>query len=99
MSATQGQYVDHANGDTLNNTRENLRIATASQNAANSETGPLCGVYQYKNRTKPWYAYVYKNGKRFASYFHTKDEALGWRKSKHLELFGKWSFLARDGEQ
>lgn len=34
--AGPGQWVDHRDGDTANCTRSNLRIATASQNQANS---------------------------------------------------------------
>lgn len=35
LNAGHGQLVDHINGDTLNNTRGNLRIANHSQNGAN----------------------------------------------------------------
>jgi len=35
MGASAGQVVDHINHDTLDNRRENLRVASKSQNAAN----------------------------------------------------------------
>lgn len=35
MSAPGGMYVDHINGDTLDNQRANLRVVTNSQNCSN----------------------------------------------------------------
>jgi len=39
MNAPEGHYVDHINHDTLNNCRENLRIANPSQNLYNRVKG------------------------------------------------------------
>jgi hypothetical protein len=63
-----GELVDHINGDKLDNRRENLRLATASQNAANS--GPhldnrsgVKGVW-LNRPTGKWRAAIRVRGKR-----------------------------------
>lgn len=49
LKAPKGFDTDHVNGHTLDNRRQNLRVATRSQNAANSvhrRPGQYRGVYQ-----------------------------------------------------
>ena len=60
--------VDHKNGDTLNNTKDNLRIATHSQNLFNrgkpsSNTSGFKGV-SWRKKDKFYEAYITANKKR-----------------------------------
>ena len=55
--------VDHKDGDTLNNKKENLRVVTVSQNNMNRKNNPnkygLKGVKQNKkSKTKPYCAVI-----------------------------------------
>lgn len=64
MRVGRGQMVDHADGDSLNNQRSNLRLCTPSQNNANrrgySKSG-FKGVYRSgRNR---WQAMIGRNGR------------------------------------
>lgn len=45
MGLPEGRQVDHKNGDSLDNRRENLRVCTRSQNMANIK-GPRKGSYK-----------------------------------------------------
>lgn len=56
-----GLCCDHINGDRLDNRRENLRLVTPRQNAANIERRDGMGVDQYGGH---WSAFVIVNGKR-----------------------------------
>ena len=63
-----GLCVDHIDGNTLNNCRSNLRIATNAQNQRN--VGAKCsnksgykGV-SWSSRDKKWYAHIQYNGER-----------------------------------
>ena len=62
MSAPDGIHVDHINGDTLDNRRDNLRLATAAQNSRNCKpvmggTSEMKGVSWHKASNR-WRAQI-----------------------------------------
>lgn len=60
-------WIDHTNGNPLDNRKENLRLATKSQNGANSKsrggTSKYKGVYWHK-ANKKWCANIRVNHKK-----------------------------------
>lgn len=84
LQAPPHLVVDHINGDSLDNRRENLRLCTISQNAFNKRKqnhGKLSkykGVafVQYLNRKNPWMAFISVSGKRtYLGYFPSESAA------------------------
>jgi hypothetical protein len=76
----RGELADHIDNDGLNNRRDNLRLATRTQNAGNSRTwvnnsSGYKGVYFYKATGK--YAAHIKDGpkQRTIGYFDTPEDA------------------------
>lgn len=81
VDAPKGKYVDHINGDGLDNRKKNLRICSNAENSRNSKlrknnnTG-YKGVYWRKERPNEWYAVITKNYRNiFLGYFDSKKEA------------------------
>ena len=69
INAPKGLFVDHRNGDSLDNRRTNLRIATRSQNMQNTHrknkhktTSQFVGVWLEKGRGM-WCSKITSNGK------------------------------------
>jgi hypothetical protein len=67
MKAGKGQAIDHADGNTLNNRKDNLRFADATQNNYNSvkrknNKSGFKGVYWKKDNRK-WIAQIRHRGK------------------------------------
>lgn len=62
LEAKHGEIVDHINGDTLDNRRDNLRIVTLNQSMQNRrgwEKKTLKGVYKIGNK---WESKIQANG-------------------------------------
>lgn len=91
-----GEYVDHINGNGLDNRRENLRIATNSQNQANrglnrNNTTGYKGVVKKKNR---YAAQINVHGvTRHIGYFKTAEDAYAAYCEKAKALFGEFANL------
>jgi hypothetical protein len=81
MPAPEGMYTDHSSGDSLDNTRENLRIVDPSQNAMNAQTrkdnkSGVKGVC-WDEASKSWLVQLHMYGKRvFKKRYKTKEQAI-----------------------
>ncbi|WP_088186037.1 AP2 domain-containing protein [Desulfosporosinus sp. FKA] len=81
LDAPKSLMVDHINHNTLDNTRNNLRFANASQNTQNQgnvrsdNKSGYRGVL-YRKREQKWLAYAYLDGKRHElGLYNTPEEA------------------------
>ena len=96
--------VDHVNGDSLNNTTKNLRIASHKQNSrgkhvlhSNNKTG-YRGVFFNKDcPSKPWMVSSSFNGKSvYVGSFKTSKEAAlafdAYAKENYKDFCGKLNF-------
>ena len=94
MLPPKGFVVDHINGDGLDNRRENLRIASYSQNSANRGTdidnkSGYKGVIKIKNK---WAAKLnYKRKTIYIGSFDTAELAARAYDEKAREIWGEFS--------
>ncbi len=95
MKCPDGLLVDHKDRDGLNNRRENLRIATKSQNNANNagkrshSTNAFKGVARFR---KKWRAVIRFQGvRKYLGYFKREEDAARAYDAKARELFGEFA--------
>jgi hypothetical protein len=96
MNPPEDMYVDHIDGEPLNNKRDNLRICTNSQNQqhrvklTSTSTSGYHGVSFYKSTCK-WVSRIMTNGKRIClGYFDTIEEAIEARKEAEIKYHGNY---------
>lgn len=98
MNAPTGMFVDHINGDGLDNRRSNLRVCTKAENVRNSgrsrrNTSGYKGVSWEKVCSK-WRADIVFKGRKYTiGFFHDPAEAARAYDRKARELFGPYARL------
>lgn len=88
-----GKVVDHIDNNGLNNRRDNLRIATHTQNQMNrrSNVNEICGVWFRLDRKK-WAARITVEGKiKSLGHFDTFEEACVARLAAEKLYFGEFA--------
>jgi len=98
--APKGYYIDHIDGDGLNNRRSNLRIVDRYQNqwnrrrAVNNRSGRT-GV-SLESRSGKYVAYICRQRKnRIIGRFSTFDEAVAAREAAEREAHGPFTAAGR----
>lgn len=89
------RQADHANHDTLDNSRENLRIATRIQQCSNRRIngGYAKGIRYRKDRGK-WQARITYKGRLFhLGTFETAEEAYAAYREAAIRLRGEFAHL------
>ena len=90
LNTPKGLVTDHKNGNRLDNRRENIRVATRSQNAANK---PLRNPINWHKNC--WRTKITKDGKKYWKYSKDKSKLIAWRKQKAKELYGEFAFSVK----
>ncbi len=97
VGAKAGISIDHINGNTLDNRKCNLRIATPSQNSMNQRikehSSHYKGVTWHRQHGK-WYAQLKHNQHlNFLGLFLNEEDAARAYDAKAKELFGEFARL------
>jgi hypothetical protein len=98
-NAQPGEIIDHADRDTLNCRRSNLRRATRQQNNCNRGASRRGTTSKYKGvflcrQTGRFRAQITINRKRiYLGYFDSEENAARAYNAKAVELFGEFAYL------
>jgi HNH endonuclease len=98
-NAQPGEIIDHADRDTLNCRRSNLRRVTRQQNCRNRGPARRQCTSKYKGvflcrQTGRFRARIGHDRKQiYLGYFNTEEEAARAYNAKAAELFGEFAYL------
>lgn len=96
IGAAKGQLVDHKNGDTFDNRKENLRVCSVAENGRNrgknkNNTSGFKGVTWHDQRRK-WVAQIKVNGQhKHIGLFKTKKAASDAYQKAAKQFFGEYA--------
>lgn len=100
VNAKNNDIVDHINGNTLDNTRANLRICSSVDNSRNqklnkkNKTGYKGVFYNKRLKSKPYSVHIGFNNKTiFCGYYSTKEEAASAYNDVAIKFFGEFARL------
>lgn len=97
--AVAGEEVDHKNGDTLDNRRDNLRACKHSENGRNLKkwSTPTSSCYKgvsFHKQSGKWRAYITLKGKqKYLGGFVIEEEAADAYDNAAAEFFGEFARL------
>lgn len=98
MKPPAGLYIDHRNGNKLDNRRSNLRLCTRSQNYANrgkqsNNTGPYKGAHYHRGHRR-WEARIQAAGTQYyLGQYNTAAEAARAYNDAALRYHGEFAWL------
>ncbi len=95
--APEGMFVDHINGDTLDNRLENLRICTHADNCHNSKPNyerPYKGVSEQPRGSSRFMCRIEVDGKKYnLGTLDTPEEAAHTYDNVAVQLYGQYARL------
>lgn len=91
------KYVDHRNGDGLDNRASNIRACSAAENGChrvnlNKNNVSGAGGVRFRAEIKKWSATIMSNRKSISlGVYLSKEEAVAARRAAELVLFGPFA--------